>query len=455
MQADPSPQPPGADTAAYPPIGKAQLWLIALLVLATILAFTDRSILSVLVDPIKADLKIDDVQASLLMGLSFSVIYSAAALPFGALTDVLNRRNLLAVTILAWSAMTVFSGFAGSFGLFFIGRMGLGISEAALGPASFSLIRDTFAPAYRGRAFATMQASHQIGTGAALAGGGLLFGLAGSGAFSRLPIVGALHPWQQVLIIVGLIGVPLAGLMMTMKEPPRVRTEAAAAAARNAPGFAEALSFVGRNRRVFIPYWIAVSLLQIAVGGMSWVVMTVHRTWHVPIPAIGAVIGPTQIALGLIGAFSFGTFLDLITRRGLRDAPLKVGSAWLSVVAAAAIALFFVTSLPVAMALYVVMLFFLSANSTSAAAALALIAPAHLAGKLQSITGLAINLTGLALGPTLVALVSEHLFTGPRALHDAMLAVISTCLVLGLTMYGLVLRALSRRHGANGAEASA
>jgi MFS family permease len=324
--------------------------------------------------------------------------------------------------------------------------MGLGIAEAALGPAAFSLIRDSFSEDKRGRAFATLQASHLVGTGTALAGGGALFGAATAGKFAHIPLLGTMHPWQQVLVILGSIGFPVAALMLTVKEPART---VSIQVKKGSAGFGEALGYVARNKSIFIPFWAGITFFQLAQGGLSgWTAMTVHRTWNIPIPTIGAFMGPLQIAMGLIGAFSFGTAVDVATKRGVKNSPLVIGAAGLSFVAAAAIAQFFVAPLRVAIVLYVVMLFFIAANSTSAAAGLAQLVPTKLAGKLQALTGLAINLLGLAFGSTLVAVVSKTFFHGPNALHDALAIVVGICTVLGISMYLLVLRALARQRAA-------
>lgn len=425
-----------------PGVRPHQLWLVFLLMLAVILAFADRSLLSILVDPIKADLGIDDVRVSLLMGLSFSAIYSLAALPMGALADVVSRRKLIALAIVTWSGMTIYCGFAQNFGELFAGRMGLGIAEAALGPAAFSLIRDSFPPSQRGRAFATFQASHLIGTGSALLVGGALLGMATAGKFANVPILGALHPWQQVLVALGVVGIPVGFLTLTMREP----VVPARAPGSKVPGFGEALRFVGRNKSVFLPFWAGIALFTMAQGGMTaWTAMTVHRTWGIPIPEVGAILGPIQIVMALVGSFTFGTILDLATKRGLPDAPVFVGAISLSLAAVAALSQLFITTIGGAMVAYVFLLFFFAANSISGSAGLALIAPRQLAGKLQAITGIAINLLGLATGATVVALISSNFFAGPRALHDGLVSVIVGDFVLGVAMFTLVSFALRRR----------
>jgi hypothetical protein len=174
--------------------------------------------------------------------------------------------------------------------------------------------------------------------------------------------------------------------------------------------------------------------------------MTVHRTWNMPIPMVGATLGPIQVAIALIGAFTMGTVVDLATKQGIRAAPFFVATISLSIAALAALAQLFIPSTGGAVIAYVVMLFFFAASGIVSSVGLALIAPRALAGKLSALTGIAINLLGLATGATVVALVSSHLFSGPRALHDGLVSVVATDFMLGVSMFSLVSRALRRRY---------
>ena len=162
-----------------------------MLTLALILAFADRGLLSILVDPVKKDLHLTDLQMSYMLGFAFSAVYSIAALPLGYLVDRVNRRSLIAVCIVTWSIMTGYACFAESFGQLFVARMGLGIAEAALAPAAFSMIRDSFSLTQRARAFAVLNSAHLVGGGSALLVGGALLGFASNGGLHSLSLSSA------------------------------------------------------------------------------------------------------------------------------------------------------------------------------------------------------------------------------------------------------------------------
>ena len=119
-------------------------YVVGILTLAYISSFIDRQILSLLVEPIKRDLKITDTQISLLMGLSFGIFYTLLGIPIARLSDLKSRKHIVAWGIGLWSLMTAICGMAGNFTQLFLARMGVGVGEAALSPAAYSMIADLF-----------------------------------------------------------------------------------------------------------------------------------------------------------------------------------------------------------------------------------------------------------------------------------------------------------------------
>src|SRR3546814_3366986 len=71
---------------------------------------------------------------------AFALFYTLLGLPIAWIADRWNRRNLILAGIALWSAMTAGCGFAGSYATLFLARMGVGVGEAALSPAAYSML---------------------------------------------------------------------------------------------------------------------------------------------------------------------------------------------------------------------------------------------------------------------------------------------------------------------------
>src|SRR5690606_31255790 len=155
------------DKTPYP--SSVAAWTtVTILMLAYVLSFIDRQILSLLVEPIKRDMVISDTQMSLLMGLSFALFYTICGIPLGRLADTKSRRGLIAIGVLLWSAATAACGLAKMYWHFLLCRIGVGVGEAALSPAAYSLIADSFPPERRATAISVYSMGIYLGSGMAL-----------------------------------------------------------------------------------------------------------------------------------------------------------------------------------------------------------------------------------------------------------------------------------------------
>src|SRR3989338_6264000 len=125
-------------------------YVVVILFLAYTLAYIDRQVIALLVEPIKRDLQINDTQISLLQGFAFVIFYTITGIPLGRLADRKNRRLIIAAGIFLWSIMTAVCGLARNFWSLFAARVGVGIGEACLSPAAYSMIADLFPKAKRG-----------------------------------------------------------------------------------------------------------------------------------------------------------------------------------------------------------------------------------------------------------------------------------------------------------------
>ena len=206
---------------------RAYAWtVVAILIATAVLSYTDRQVLSLLVDPIRGALGISDTQISLLLGTAFAVVYGSAGIPLGYLADRTSRRNLICAGVAVWSVGTIGCGLANNFAEIFAGRIVVGLGEAALSPAAISLISDYFPPSRRGTAVALFLSGIAMGSGAAiLIGGGVLHAI-DSGALSGTPLA-AEAPWRLVLLVIGGPGLLWSLMILLVREPFRQATEAA------------------------------------------------------------------------------------------------------------------------------------------------------------------------------------------------------------------------------------
>jgi len=414
-------------------------YMISVLTLMYVLSYIDRQSLALIVGPVKKDLGISDVQMSLLIGLSFVILYSILNIPGGYLADKYTRRSLVAGGIVVWSSMTILCGFARSYWQLFVTRTGIGVGEAVLPPSVYSMIRDTFPRQQRGRAFGIYHMGPLLGGGTALFIGGSLLALATSGRLHGVPILGSLKPWQFVIVVPGLLTLPAALLMWTVREPART----GGGIELNAPTFLDALRCLALGWRLQLPLWLASTLFDLAQGGLTgWLPTSIARAWGIPLPVIGHTLGPMQMILAPSGLLFFGYITDRLTRRGVVDSSVRVAAVCTGLAAALLASLPWIADHKTAAVVYGFVVFFYSAFAMAGGTMLAQIAPSQLMGKLAALFFLVRNLLGLAMGPFVVALLARTFFEGPLAIGRAMVLNFAVCAFAGAALFALLARRL-------------
>jgi MFS family permease len=203
----------------YPP--RPYAWLVvAILVATAILSYTDRQVLSLLVDPMRAELGISDTQISLLMGTAFALIYGIAGIPLGYLADRISRRWLIIAGIVIWSLGTLGCGLAHGFAQIFAARICVGLGEAVLSPSAISIISDYFPPERRGTAVGFFLSGIAMGSGAAILIGGAVLHAVDAGLLAGTPVA-ALSAWRAVLVLIGAPGLLWSLVILLIREPAR------------------------------------------------------------------------------------------------------------------------------------------------------------------------------------------------------------------------------------------
>jgi MFS family permease len=403
-------------------------YVVGVLTLVYIFSFIDRQILNLLVRPIRRDLGITDFQMSLLMGFSFALFYTFFGIPLGRLADSRNRRTMIAVGFAMWSIMTAACGLARNFVQMLLLRMGVGVGEASLSPAAYSIITDYFQPKRRATAISVYSMGIYIGSGIAFIVGGLVAGLASAQATWMLPLVGATRPWQVVFFVVGLPGVLLALLMFTVREPTRRGIKMLKAADGKARvsqvPMSEVVAYLKQNWRTFLCHNLGFALLSFSsYGSSAWIPTFFVRNHGWTESQAGQIYGLIVAIASTLGIVAGGRMADWMEQRGQRDATMRVGLivalAWLP----CGVLYPLVPSANWAAALLIPSAFLAAAPFGVSAAAIQQMMPGTMRGQASAIYLFVINLIGLGLGPSAVAAITDFVFEDDEAVRYSLVSV--------------------------------
>ena len=266
--------------------------LLGFLLLAYIFNFLDRTILSILATPIKADLKLSDTQFGAISGLAFALLYSVLAIPLAMLADRTRRSWVVAGALAVWSAFTAACGTATTYGQLFIYRLGVGIGEAGGVAPSYALIADYFPPRKRARALAIFSLGVPLG----LAGGTLI------GAY-----LAAWIDWRAAFLAMGIAGVILAPIMLWLvRDPPR-HTSAQVAAG---PGLLKTFPIVAAKPTFWLMAFAASCSSLAGYGLAAWVPSVMMRSFHFSLTQTGQYLASLYLIGGTAGVFAGGWLAD-------------------------------------------------------------------------------------------------------------------------------------------------
>lgn len=368
-------------------------YALGLLLLVFIFNHIDRHILAILLQPIKEDLSLSDTQLGFLSGIAFAIFYSSLGIPVALWADRGNRRNIIALAIALWSAMTILCGLAANYLQLVLARIGVGIGEAGSNPPSHSLIADYFPSEQRGRALSVLSLGVPVG---------ILFSFLAGGWINEF------FGWRTAFLVAGIPGLLIAVLVrLTLRELPRGYADGVTVQTP-APPFPEVLRFLWRQR-AFRHITAALSLNAIVIyGALQWIPAFLARSHDMTSSEIGTAIAIEAGILGGIGTYFSGVFAD---RWGTRDRRWYVWLPALSIVLAlpCALGLYLWPGIWGALAFGAAMFFLGNMYLGPSFSMIQGLAKPQMRAVAASIMLFVANLIGLGLGPQFVGIASDLL----------------------------------------------
>ncbi|MBB6253207.1 spinster family MFS transporter [Nitrospirillum iridis] len=415
-----------APAGEYPAPGYAWYVVLVLLIVG-VTSYLDRYLISLLVEPIKAELAITDTQISLLQGTAFALFYVAFGLPFGAVVDRANRRAILAVGIALWSVMTFACGLATSYWQLFVARAGVGIGEACLAPAAYSLIADYFPPQRRGRAMSTYNMSNYLGVGASLLLGGMVLRFLGDAPQVAMPGLGPTSTWKAVFFLVGLPGLLLALLMATVREESRKGAQGEAKPTFQ-QFFTHLRSFKGAYTAV---YFVSALTAFVGLTFAAWGASFFIRTYGMKPAQVGLTLGPVNAVAGVLGCLASGYLSDRLVASGRPGGRFLIPLIWWPIALVGLLALAVAPGKEAALMAVALLTFGSGLGLASVPPTIQDITPNRLRGRATALHFIFSGLLGMGVAPTLIALVTDHVLRDPHALSGSLLIVLCPVIVAG------------------------
>ncbi len=392
--------------------GVSRRYILVMLTLVYVINYLDRNILNQLLPSIKAEFDLSDADLGFLSGTVFAILYATLGVPLAWLADRVNRRNVIALSMMLFAAMTAVSAFAGTFRQLVLARIGTGIGEAGTSPSVNSIISDLYEPKERAGALSFYATGLNVGLLLAFFGGGWIeqhFG------------------WRNAFLAAGIPGLIIALLFIfTVPEPKRGHVEQLADSGQTPPLFQSIFFLFSLRSFRFIAFGCAMAAFG-GYAGNTFVPSLFSRVFHLSAEMRGFLIGGLFGVVGGVGTYFSGVFADWLGKRDVR------WNMW-------------VILLIIAFALPFFPLYFLSNNFTVAVlcslvptmngaaylapsyAMIQSLVPLRMRAQAAALLLFTLNIIGFGLGPLLVGWESDllHPMLGGESIRWAMLSTAGT-----------------------------
>jgi predicted MFS family arabinose efflux permease len=349
-------------------------------------------ILSILFPDIKAEFGLSDIQLGLLGGLSFALFYATMGLPIARLSDQFSRKLIIIVSIIVFSIMTALGGMATGFISLLLFRIGVGIGEAGVNPASHSIIADYFPPHRRAFAMATLMVGGSLG---------MILGFVGGG------VIAESYGWRIALVSVGAPGLLLALLMVKyLKEPARGTFETHAPAPPPPVRTTVAAMWSNPAMRHLVAGSVAAGMMT--YGLTQWLPTFFMRAHDLSQSQTGMMMAGVFGICGVIGALAIAKLFDRLAVRGY-----QYGLWMLALIPFISMPFFIMgllaDDLTTAMLLFIIPGIAANCFMGPVLAMVQTLSAVNMRAVSAAVVMLFINLIGLGLGPLLVGVLSDFL----------------------------------------------
>lgn len=413
---------------------------VGLITLAYIFAFVDRIALSLVLDPIRTDLGLNDTQIGALAGFAFVICYVIFSFPFGRWVDKRARPGALTLGVVVWSSAMVACGLATNFWQLFVGRMLVGVGEAAVNPVAYSTIPDSFPPHRRSSAMAIYASGSSIGGGLAVYLGSLLLGWA-EVARPSIPFVGELAPWQVLMIGLGLPGLLVAALVhFTLKDPPRRIVKADAASADDVTAY-----FV-RHRALFTLMFVGFAgFAVINYSFMVWGPTYFMRVHQLTVAEAGILMGLGFAVFGTAGVIIGGFWADRVRKAGHIDAPVRVALKIAFIQSPFFLTAYLTANTTLAIVMFCCGMFVAAMVGGLQGAMVQILTPNRMRGQASAVFLTVVNILGLGVAPIATAAMTDYVFGAPSDIGKSLATTTGIALFIAAVLLALGLKRAGER----------
>lgn len=413
----------GGTAASDRALGVRRSVALAMLFLVGTINFVDRQLLSVLVEPIRAEMDFSDTQFGLLTGLAFALFYAAMGVPVAMIADRWNRIRLIGIACVIWSGFTAACGLVSNFWQLALMRFGVGAGEAGGTAPSLSVIADYYPSAQRPLAIGLFTCNGPFG----------VFVGAAFGAWAAANI-----GWRGAFVVIGLVGVIVTPLLIWLvREPVRGAMDSHAPADAALP-FSQSLAMFVRRRSLRLVMIGSGLAAFVSYGMLNWIPAFLMRTQKMPLEAMATWFAPAAgitFGIGILGGGWLVSHRAKISPRAYGTIPALATAVLVPTFIAALLA----DSWQLSLALMLIPMIACTAYIAPALALVQNLTPPRSRATAAAVLMLMFNIVGLGLGPLFAGIVSDALKAvhGADSLRWALMALMPFAIAAGVAQYAM------------------